>query len=119
MAITVGVRPPGIDGCWKQWTESDVDVVTKTEFESGNVRTRRRFTGRQRVVQATVTLPTTLYTAFRDWFIINQRQGSIGTQVKTPYGTEEVFQFVAPPKYTFDTNGTFTAAVELFQGSDF
>ena len=118
MGIQVGSRPGQLDGCWKTWAEADIDNLARTSFDSGNVKTRRRFTGRQRQVTASVTLPTDLYPAFRDWFLINQRQGAIGARVKTPYGTEEVFQW-QPPQYQFDTNGTFTATVTMFQGSDF
>ena len=118
MAIQVGARPAQLDGCWKTWNEVDVDNVIRTEFESGNVRTRRRFTGRQRMVEASVTLPMALYQIFDTWFQTNQKQGAIATLVKTPYGTEEPFQW-QPPKYQFDVNGTFTAAVTMFQGDDF
>lgn len=119
MAIQVAPRPAQLNGCWKTWNEKDADVMVRTEFESGHQRTRRRFTGRQRIVNATVTLPISLYTIFRDWFVVNQQQGAIATKVQTPYGTEETFQFSQPPEYSFDVSGVFTASVVLFQGTDF
>jgi len=117
MAIQIGERPAGMDGCWKTWDEEDVDVVIRTEMEAGNVKTRRRFTGINRVVSASVTLPVSLLSIFRTWYRVNQRQGAIATRVMTPDGTEEVFQWAAPPKISVDVNGTFTATVSMWQGS--
>jgi len=119
--MIVGTRPAELHGCWKDWQEKDVDVVLRTEMESGAVHTRRRFTGRSRVVQASVTLPAAKYPFFRDWFLINQQQGAIPTYVITPYGEEEIFQFVGPPTISWDNadNKKFTATVEMWQASYF
>ena len=121
MPIQVGTRPAQLDGCWQSWSETDVDVVTKTEFESGNVRSRRRFTGVQRRIQASVKLKMDLYDAFMNWYRVNQRQGAIGTTVKDPLGREITVQWLAPPQIQFGRPGddTFTATVDMWQGSDF
>jgi len=119
MAIQIGARPAGLDGCWKTWQEQDVDVVARSEMEAGNVKTRRRFTGISRSVTASVTLPVALLGLFRTWWRVNQRQGAIATRVMTPEGTEEVFQWSAPPSISVSLNGTFTASVSMFQGSWF
>ncbi len=117
--MEIGARPPQLTGCWKTWTEKDVEVVLRTEMEAGAVHTRRRYTGRSRLVQATVTLPANLYSIFRDWFLINQQQGAIPTYVVTPYGDEEVFQFVTSPSYSWPDAKAFTATVEMWQASYF
>ena len=121
MTIQVGTRPAQLDGCWQSWTETDIDVVAKTEFESGAVRTRRRFTGIQKRIEATVTLKVELYDTFMDWFHINQRQGAIGTTVKDPLGRDLVVQWLAPPKIDFGKpgDGTFKASVLMWRGAGF
>lgn len=119
--MDIGERPPSLTGCWKTWNESDVDVVLRTDMDSGAVHTRRRFTGASRVVTASVTLAAKYYQDFQNWFRINQRQGSIPTYVVPPYGGEELFQFAGPPQYQWNNadNRTFTATVEMYQGSWF
>ena len=119
MAIEVGARPGQLDGCWQSWSEADVDVVARTEMESGALHTRRRFTGVSRIVQASVTLPANLYQAFIDWFHVNQRQGAIATYVVTPYGDEEVFQFTGPPQINWVDSRAFKATVTMYQGAHF
>lgn len=117
--MDIGARPSSLSGCWKTWNEKDVDVVLRTPMDSGAVHTRRRFTGRSRVVQASVTLPAEDYAAFDTWYIVNQRQGSIPTRVMTPYGTEEIFQFAGPPAYSWQDPSYFTVVVDLWQASYF
>ena len=117
--MDVGLRPVGLDGCWKTWQETPVDIVLRTEMDSGALHTRRRFTGRSRVVQATVTLPASDYQSFMDWFNVDQQQGAIATRVKTPYGTEEVFQWTAPPQISWNDVKAFTANVAMYQGAHF
>ena len=119
MAIGIGARPGQLDGCWKSWQENDIDVVARTEMEAGNLKTRRRFTGTARVVTASVTLKAELYTAFMDWWRVNQRQGTLATPVKTPYGTEENFQWTAPPVITWPSARVFTANVQMYRGASF
>ena len=120
MAIQIGQRPPELHGCWKEWQEQYVDVIGRTEFETGDMRTRRRFTGRNRVVNATVTYPAALYNSFMNWFLVAQRQGAFGTNVRTPYETEEIFQWTAPPVIKWEEGAVaFTASVQMFQGDEF
>ena len=99
--MDIGTRPPELSGCWKTWDEQDVDTNLRTEMDAGAVHTRRRFTGRSRLVKVTVTLPAALWDKFDTWYQVNQRQGSIPTYVMTPYGAEEIFQFVGPPAYSW------------------
>jgi hypothetical protein len=119
--MEVGTRPAQLSGCWKTWSEKDVDVVLRTNMESGAVHTRRRFTGRSRVVTASVTLDAALYEDFETWFMVNQQQGAVPTYVVPPYGGEEIFQFMAPPTYAWGgaNNKVFTATVQMWQASYF
>lgn len=121
MAITVSTRPPQLDGCFKTWDEQAVDVVDRTKFDTGNLRTRRRFTGRAFTIQASVTLKNELYPVFKTWFEVNQRQGAVATTVKDPLGNDLVVQFVEPPTYAFGAPGTgvFTATVKMYHGAEF
>ena len=119
MAVQVASRPGQLDGCWSTWSEQAADNVIKTEFESGAVRTRRRFTGVQRAAEVSVTMSTEKWSIFNDWYTVNCQQGALATRVKTPTGLEEVWQFMAPPAYTFNVNGTFTATCKLYRGAHF
>lgn len=121
MALQIGTRPASLDGCWKTWSETDLDVVARTDFESGNVRTRRRFTGVQTQITASVTLHRSKHADFMTWWRVNQRQGAIGTMVIDPTGAEIVVQWSAPPQIAWGKPGdnTFTATVQMFIGADF
>lgn len=119
MTIAIGTRPGQLDGCWRTWEEDDIDVVTRTEMEAGNLKTRRRFTGTARMVIASVTLKASLYTPFMTWWRVNQQQGAKATPVKTPYGTTENFQWVTPPHITWPNERVFTATVQMYRGADF
>jgi hypothetical protein len=119
--MEIAQRPPTLSGCWKSWQERDVDVVLRTEMDSGAVHTRRRFTGRSRVVAASVTLKAELYDDFVTWFFTNCRQGSIPTYVVNPLGQTEIFQFMKPPAFSWDgaDNKSFTVSCELYNASWF
>jgi hypothetical protein len=117
MALVVGTRPASLDGCWSSWQEQDLDVLVSSEMESGAFKTRRRFTGISRKVTASVILPVALLNDFRNWYRVNQQQGIKGALIKTPEGTEEAFQWVAPPSISVSPNGTFTAQVSMLQGA--
>ena len=121
MAITVGTRPASLDGCFSSWSEKDQDVVERTEYDSGNVRTRRRWTGRARMITAQVRLKTELYDDFMDWYRTMQRQGAIATTVKDPLGRDLVVQWVEPPQIQFGQPGSnvFTATVQMYRGAEF
>jgi hypothetical protein len=115
----VASRPAGLDGCWKTWSEQDVDVVIRTDMDNGAMKTRRRFTGTNRTAEVTVTMPATLYTLFMQWFRVNQRQGAKATWVTTPYGTQEAWQFTAPPSISWPNKNAFTASVTMFRGATY
>lgn len=113
----VADRPEELDGCWGSWSEQQTDNIVKSSMDSGVVKTRRRFTGIQRKAQVSVKLRAEKYKAFVDWFNIYQRQGSIPTMVITPYGEEELWQFMAPPQINWPEAGYFEATTELYQQS--
>lgn len=119
--MDIGARPTSLSGCWQAWAEKDVNVVLRTEMDSGAVHTRRRFTGRSRVVTASVTLKAELYADFQTWWFTNMRQGAIPTYVVPPYGGEEIFQFTGPPTISWENadKGYFNVSVEMYQGSWF
>jgi len=108
-------RPAALDGCWASWTEQDIDNVLRTDMDSGTVKSRRRFTGRQRKAQVEVTLPRELHTDFVTWFTVNCRQGAIPTLMKTPYGTEEYWAFSEPPAISWPDRAAFTVTANLYQ----
>lgn len=111
---TTAARPGELHGCWQSWQETQVDNVVKTEFENGAVRTRRRFTGKQRIINASVTYPKNLYDKFMDWFNINQQQGAVPTFVKDPLGNEITVQWLAPPNINWLSGAiAFSAQVRM------
>ena len=111
-------RPTKLDGCWSSWSEQDVASTVATEMENGGFKVRRRFTGRQRVVNVSVTMDTKLYNDFMGWFRNDQQAGSIPTFVKTPVGVEEAFFFGEPPSISFNEGAvSFTASTTLVQPS--
>ena len=113
----IGNRPLALDGCFSTWSETMTDNVVKSEMDSGTVKTRRRFTGTNRRVQATVRMDSALYQDFMDWFVVDQRQGSIPTYVRTPYGAEELFLWMSPPAITWPDRNFFEASVSMWQAS--
>jgi len=113
----IAERPPTLDGCWSTWSETQTDNVTKSQMDSGVVKTRRRFTGIQRRAQVTVKMRSEFYQDFQDWYNVYQRQGSIPTRVKTPYGAEEIWMFVAPPVFDWVDANMFKVSTELYQQS--
>lgn len=113
----IGVRPPELDGCWTSWTEQQVDNVVKSPADSGVVKTRPRFTGIQRRAEVSVKLKAEQYRDFMGWFNVFQRQGAIPTYVVTPYGSEEIWQFLSPPRISWPEAGYFEASTELYQQS--
>ena len=117
MAYTgdIAGRPDSLDGCWSTWSETQTDNVVKSPSDSGVVKTRRRFTGIQRRAQVSVALRAEFYQDFMDWFNIDQRQGAIPTHVQTPYGEEELWLWVTPPKIEWPEAGYFRASVEMYQ----
>ena len=112
---TVAARPGELDGCWASWAEEDVDNVIRTEMDSGAIKSRRRFTGRQRSASVSVRLTKDKYTPFITWYRVNCRAGSIPTQVMTPYGVEEYWCFASPPTISWIEPNVFEVNAELYQ----
>lgn len=119
MPITVRERPASLSGCWQQWSETQGDNIVKTEFESGVYRTRRRFTGIVRIIDASVTLPAEQYDMFMYWYNSVQEQGAVGTKVVTPSGNELIVQWLTPPKIQWVDKNAFRATVQMLNGSWF
>ena len=117
--VDIVARPTQLDGCWKVWNEEAIDVMLRTEVDSGALHTRRRFTGRAKIVRASVNLPVELYLIFMDWFNVDQQQGAAATYVVNPLGEEEVMQWTAPPKISWPDPKMFTAQVEMYHGAHF
>lgn len=113
----IAYRPLELDGCFKEWNETFVENVLRTEFADGSLRSRRRFTGRARIIKASVTLPADKYDAFIDWYQVNQRQGILPTRVIDPKGREQVVQWTAPPVIDWLDKNAFRATVEMYQHS--
>ena len=113
----IAARPLGIDGCWSSWQEQQTDNVVKSTMDSGVVKTRKRFTGIQRRAQVSVMLTADKYQDFMSWFNTDCRQGSIPTMMKTPYGTEELWQFLAPPTINWPEASYFEAKTEIYSQS--
>jgi hypothetical protein len=114
----IGDRPDELDGCWSTWTEQQSDNVVRNTMDKGNVKTRRRFTGITRAVTCSVKLTADKYVPFKDWFNRDQRQGTIPTYVKTPYGTYELFLWTGPPNINWIDSNHFEASVTMYQGSN-
>ena len=117
--VDIVARPPQLDGCWKTWVETPVDVVLRTDMDSGAIHTRRRFTGRSYIVDATVTLKAELYDIFMQWFNTNQQQGAAATYVTDPQGNQVVVQWTAPPVIGWVDKNAFQATVQMYHGAHF
>lgn len=112
-------KPPApLDGCWSTWDETQADNVVRNTMDKGNVRTRLRYTGVNRTVNASVKLSADKYIPFRNWFNRDQAFGTIPTEVKTPYGTTELFLWTAPPTIKWIDANHFEATVQMYQGSN-
>jgi hypothetical protein len=106
------------DGCFSTWQEIQQDNVVRNTMDKGNVRVRRRFTGIAKSVQATVRLSADKYLDFMGWFNDGQKQGTIPTTLKTPYGREELFLWTSPPTINWISAEVFEASVTMYQGSN-
>lgn len=112
-------QPPiNLDGCWSTWEEVQQDNVVRNTMDKGTVRVRRRFTGFNKNVSASVRLPAERYLDFMAWFNDGQRQGTVPTTVKTPYGAEELYLWTSPPTIRWISAEAFEASVTMFQGSN-
>jgi hypothetical protein len=109
---------PGALGCFASWDEQQNDNVIKSTAEDGTVKFRRRFTGKNRRASASVRIPAEYYDDFVFWYDVSQRQGSIPTRIITPYGAEEVWQFIAPPVYKWIDANVVEVSCNLYQGSN-
>ena len=110
--------PEGLDGCWSTWDETQVDNVVRNTMDKGNVRTRLRYTGINRTVNASVKLTADKYVLFRNWFNRDQAFGSKPTYCQTPYGSRELFLWTAPPTIKWIDQNHFEATVQMYQGSN-
>ena len=119
MAYTgdIGATPAGL-GCFSTWEESQTDNVVKSTAEDGTVKFRRRFTGKSRRASASVRIPADKYDDFVFWYDVSQRQGAIPTTITTPYGAEEIWQFIAPPVYNWVDANVVEVSCNLYQGSN-
>ena len=119
MAYTgdIAATPAGL-GCWSSWEETSTDNVVKSTAEDGTVKFRRRFTGRNRRASVSVKIGADKYDDFVFWYDVAQRQGSNPTYVETPYGAQEVWQFVAPPVYSWIDPNVVEVTCNLYQGAN-
>ena len=92
-------RPAELSGCWGTWAETSVSNVARSTMENGDVKSRRRTTGRFRTADVDVVLPGTTFDAFVDWFEIDCQQGAKPTAMIEPTGVQAVWGFVEPPRY--------------------
>ena len=117
--MDIGARPAALSGCWSSWVELDIDNVIRTEMDSGALHTRRRFTGTAMRVKVSGTFPANQRDAFRTWFRINQRQGTIPTYVVDPEGNEVVFQWIGTPQISWKDSNAVQVSVTMYQGAWF
>ena len=117
--VEIVARPPQLDGCWQTWNETPIDVILRTEVDSGALHTRRRFTGRSFTVSAQVTMKVEFYEIFMQWFNANQKQGAAATYVTNPQGDQVVVQWTAPPQISWPDKKVFVASVAMYHGGHF
>lgn len=115
MAVTKGTRPAELDGCWGEWSEQDVDNVIRTDMDNGTIKSRRRFTGYIRKAAVSVTMPASQYQFFVQWFRVNCQAGAIPTDMKTPYGAEEVWAFAEPPVINWVDKNAFQVNANIYR----
>ena len=116
MAVTIGIRPPSLDGCWASWEEQQEPNVIRTDMEvPGYIKVRRRTTGIMRVASVSRNFEAKDYTAFMDWFNVSCQQGVNPTRMMTPYGKDEVWRFSSPPKISWIEPKAFQVKCEIEQ----
>lgn len=114
------IAPPppwqGTEGfCWGQWSEQDVDNVLRTEMDSGTIKSRRRFTGRQRLATVSVQLPASRYKEFIQWFRVTCQAGVLPALMDTPYGDQEPWAFAATPQISWPDRNVFRVSASIYQ----
>jgi hypothetical protein len=117
-SITIGARPPSIDGCFQTWTEQDATSLIRSDMDLGGfTKVRRRTTAAAWLAQATVTLKAEQYDDFMHWFRVNCAAGVFPTRVKRPDGKEIVMRFTEPPviEWPESERTAFRASVSLEQ----
>jgi hypothetical protein len=115
MAITIGRRTGGMDGCWSSWSEQEQPMVIRTQMEDGTIKVRRRNTGKHRVATVTRTFKAEHYVNFQLWFDVACAQGIYATRMMTPYGTEEVWRFSSAPQIQWADSKAFSVSCEIEQ----
>lgn len=100
--ITIATRPNSLDGCWQTWDEKDNEATLRSEMELGGfTKVRLRVTDAGRQINASVTLPSTLYADFMQWYRVNCTRGLQPTRIKQPDGKEIVARFSSAPTIRF------------------
>lgn len=116
MAVTYGPRPAELSGCWRSWSERDKPQALRSGMDTGDVKVRRRFTGRYRTADVAVILDAELYDHFLDWWLIYSQAGVQPTNMIEPNGTESLWRFMEPPEITWPdadpTRFAVTAKIE-------
>ena len=114
MAVPTVVNPPSeFDNCMQTWREASMPTVIRSEMDSGAVKVRRRFTGRRRMAEVTMTLKAEHYDAFIRWFELDCLGGVNATRIKDPRGTEQVWRITEPPEIAWIEAGAFTASMVI------
>jgi hypothetical protein len=117
--IIIATRPSTLDGCFQTWSEHDAPAIIRSEMDLGGfVKVRRRVSRAAWQVEASVTLPASLYNDFVNvWWRTNCAHGIYPTRVKRPDGVEVVMRFTQAPVVSFPESNkdVFSATVTLEQ----
>jgi hypothetical protein len=115
MAINIAARPAALDGCMQTWVETYESNVLRTNMDMpGNIKVRRRTTGKTTNIEASATLESKYYDDIQTWFFTNSQAGVIPTRIKRPQdGQEVVARFVEPPTINFVDKKAFNATFKF------
>lgn len=110
MAVEYAEKPAQISGCWQTWDEQDQPQIIRSQMGNGDIKVRRRTTGRRRVADVSITLPAQYYTDFMNWFLLNCQAGILPTNMVEPSGAKTVWRFTAAPQISWPTQATYFRA---------
>jgi hypothetical protein len=115
MATNIGAVPPGLSNCMQTWAESYELNVLRTNMDMpGNVKVRRRTTGKTTKIEASATLDSKHYDDIQTWFFTNSQAGVIPTRIKRPQdGKEIVARFTEPPMIQFLDKNAFNVTFKF------